>query len=87
MEISFSLGAYLHYLAGKGGKVFGIDLSPSNASLAGQSFPALKLPGKVMTGDAENLPFANESFQVAFLMAYFTTPRIHAEPSAKSGKF
>jgi len=66
LEIGFGLGSDIRYLSKKGAKVFGIDLSPGNARLSTRGFSVLGLPGKALAGDAENLPFADESFSLVY---------------------
>lgn len=45
-----------------GAKVTGVDLTPRHVELACRNLEALGLDGTVIEGDAENLPFPDESF-------------------------
>lgn len=66
LEIGVGLGTDLRYFAKKGMKVHGLDLSFSNALLVHKGFSATGLNGKVITGDAENLAFADETFDLFY---------------------
>lgn len=66
LEIGFGLGTDLRYFSKKGMNAFGVDLSFSNALLTNKGFAVAGLKGKALTADAENLPFKNESFDLAY---------------------
>lgn len=66
LEVGVGLGTDLRYFAKKGMKVYGLDLSFSNALLVHKGFAATGLNGKAITADAENLPSKNESFDLFY---------------------
>lgn len=66
LEVGFGLGTDLRYFSKKGMNAFGIDLSLSNAVLANKGFAVTGIKGEVLTADAENLPFKNESLNLVY---------------------
>jgi ubiquinone/menaquinone biosynthesis C-methylase UbiE len=66
IEVGFGLGGDLRYLARKGMRVVGADLSPSNARIAQGGFDSLELPGQTLAADGESLPFLDNSFDAAY---------------------
>lgn len=66
LEIGFGLGTDLRYFARKGACVTGMDYSPENARLATKGFSVMNLPGRAISGDAECLPFPDNSFDAIY---------------------
>jgi ubiquinone/menaquinone biosynthesis C-methylase UbiE len=62
LDVGCGQGIDLANYARAGARVTGIDLTPRHVELANLHLPALDLPGGAVEGDAESLPFADESF-------------------------
>jgi ubiquinone/menaquinone biosynthesis C-methylase UbiE len=62
LDVGCGQGIDLAQYAAAGAHVTGIDLTPHHAELARAHLRALELEGTVVTGDAESLPFADQSF-------------------------
>jgi ubiquinone/menaquinone biosynthesis C-methylase UbiE len=62
LDVGCGQGIDLARFALSGATVTGIDLTPRHVSLARQHFDALGLSGSIVQGDAEDLPFGDESF-------------------------
>jgi ubiquinone/menaquinone biosynthesis C-methylase UbiE len=62
LEVGCGLGAHTEMLCRYGAKVTSIDLSPTSINTTKRRLALKGLDAKVMEADAENLPFANESF-------------------------
>lgn len=66
LEIGCGMGTDLVQFARAGARVTGIDLTPRSVEITRQRFALYALPGKFQTADAENLPFAEESFDLVY---------------------
>src|SRR5437773_3171442 len=62
LDVGCGQGIDLCEYAMAGAKVTGIDLTPRHVELARQWLGELGLEGEVLIGDAESLPFADETF-------------------------
>lgn len=84
LEIGFGTGYCLQQIAlsvGKSGKVYGIDISEGMLKAARERLRKVTLLDRVelYPGDASNLPFNTETFDVAFMsftLELFDTPEI-----------
>jgi len=65
LDVGCGQGIDLCEYALAGAKVTGIDLTPRHVELARVHLEELGLSGEVLNGDAENLPFADCTFDVA----------------------
>lgn len=66
VEVGFGVGGDLRYLARKGLRVVGADLSPANARIAQGGLDSLRLPGQALAADGELLPFPDNCFDAAY---------------------
>ena len=66
LEIGVGLGSDLIRFARAGAKVTGIDLTEHAVQLVRRRLELEGLAGNVQTADAENLPFADESFDLVY---------------------
>ncbi len=66
LEVGIGLGTDLRTFAKAGMQVTGLDYSPGNAHLSQQGLDACDLKGKVVSGDAEQLPFPDTSFDICY---------------------
>jgi len=64
LDVGCGQGLDLIGFARGGANVTGIDLTPRHVELANRHLAALGLPGAAIVGDAEQLPFADDSFDV-----------------------
>ncbi len=62
LDVGSGQGIDLVLYARGGAHVTGVDLTPRHVELAGQHVRALGLDAEIVEGDAENLPFADASF-------------------------
>jgi len=62
LDVGCGQGIDLCEYALAGAKVTGIDLTPRHVELARQHLDELGLEGQVLVGDAESLPFGDETF-------------------------
>jgi ubiquinone/menaquinone biosynthesis C-methylase UbiE len=62
LDVGCGQGMDLIGYASAGAKVTGIDLTPRHAELAQMHLQAFGLDGTVVVGDAEHMPFADDSF-------------------------
>jgi ubiquinone/menaquinone biosynthesis C-methylase UbiE len=62
LDVGCGQGIDLIEYARAGAEVFGIDLTPRHVELARQNLEALDLSADVREGDAEHLPFPDETF-------------------------
>ena len=62
LEIGCGMGTDALVFAKQGFTITGIDLSPVHIELAEKLFALYSLPGYFMKGNAENIPFPNDSF-------------------------
>ncbi len=66
LEIGCGLGTDLLQFAKGGAKVAGLDLTPQSVALARRRFELEDMPGRFLVGDAENLPFPDDRFDVVY---------------------
>jgi SAM-dependent methyltransferase len=66
LEIGCGLGTDGAQFAKAGADYTGVDLTEAAVELARKRFEISNLPGKFQTADAENLDFANESFDLVY---------------------
>lgn len=67
LEIGVGVGTDLVQFAKNGARVSGIDLTPNAVATTGQHLAAYGLEADYLdTGDAENLPFDDETFDVVY---------------------
>lgn len=66
LEIGCGLGTDGAQFAKAGADYTGVDLTEAAVELARKRFEIFNLPGKFRTADAENLDFADESFDVVY---------------------
>ena len=62
LDVGCGQGVDLIRYAQAGARVTGLDLTPRHVALARAHLGALNLPGVVVEGDAEEMPFADSSF-------------------------
>ena len=78
LEIGCSVGTDLSQFAKNGAIVTGIDLTEEGIKLAKKRFEVLGLQGTLMTADAENLPFPDNSFDIVYSFGV-----LHHTPNTK----
>jgi SAM-dependent methyltransferase len=66
LEIGCGLGTDGAQFAEAGADYTGVDLTEAAVELARKRFELFNLPGKFQTADAENLDFANDSFDLVY---------------------
>ena len=66
LEVGCGLGTDGAQFAGAGADYTGVDLTDAAVDLAQKRFTLFRLPGKFQTADAENLDFADNSFDVVY---------------------
>jgi len=66
LEIGCGLGTDLLQFARHQARVTGLDLTVKSVSLARRRFLLEEVPGDFLTGDAERLPFPDDSFDVVY---------------------
>lgn len=66
LEIGCSMGTDLLQLARRGLQVTGIDLTEAGIELAQRRFKLYHLEAHLRTGDAENLPFGDKTFDIVY---------------------
>lgn len=66
LEIGCSMGTDLIQLARQGMNVNGVDLTDEGIKLAKQRFELYEIPANLQVGDAENLPFDENTFDVVY---------------------
>ena len=66
LEIGCGLGTDGAQFADAGADYTGVDLTEAAVDLARRRFELFDLPGKLQTGDAENLAFEDESFDLVY---------------------
>jgi ubiquinone/menaquinone biosynthesis C-methylase UbiE len=78
LEIGCGLGTDLLQFARAGAKVTGVDLTPASIELVKKRFSLEGLPVDARVADAENLPFADASFDVVYSFGVLHhTPNTH----------
>ncbi len=66
LEVGCGLGTDGAQFASAGADYTGVDLTDAAVDLAQKRFTLFRLPGKFQTADAENLDFADNSFDVVY---------------------
>lgn len=66
LEIGYGAGADHMQLIGRGGEVYGIDLTEENFKVTSARLKQAGLAGRLRTGDAESLPFENDFFEFVY---------------------
>jgi len=66
LEVGFGMGTDLFQFASSGALVSGVDLSPAHLQIASQRFSLYGIPADLRLADAENLPFEDGTFDVAY---------------------
>jgi len=66
LEIGCSMGTDLLQLSGRGFQANGIDLTEAGIELARKRFGLFGRHAKLYVGDAENLPFRDDSFDIVY---------------------
>lgn len=66
LEIGFGMGSDLFQFAKHGAKVSGIDLTPRHVEITKKRFEIYGLKADLHLGDAEQLPFTDETFDVVY---------------------
>jgi SAM-dependent methyltransferase len=77
LEIGFGMGTDLAQFAAAGAHVAGIDLSPAHLGIAARRFALTGTAADLRLGDAEDLPFADGSFDAVYSFGV-----IHHTPDA-----
>ena len=78
LEVGCGLGAHTEALSRLGGDVTSIDLAPMSVTVTRRRLELKELSAKVMEADAENLPFADETFDFVWSWGV-----IHHSPDTK----
>ena len=66
LEIGCGMGTDLLQFARGGARVTGLDYTPRSVEISRRRFAVYGVPGRFMLGDAENLGFADGSFDVVY---------------------
>lgn len=66
LEVGCGLGSDLRFFSRSGLKVTGLDYSPENVYLSKLGLQVFNLSGSVISGDAECLPFPDDSFDLVY---------------------
>ncbi len=66
LEIGTGLGTDFLQFARAGADVYGIDLSTHSVNLAKERMHLYGMPANIVAGDAENLPFPSNSFDLVY---------------------
>jgi ubiquinone/menaquinone biosynthesis C-methylase UbiE len=66
LEVGFGQGTDLFQFAKNGAVVSGIDITPRHYQLARRRFELAGIPADLRLGDAEAMPFADESFDAVY---------------------
>ncbi len=78
LEVGCGAGVDLARFARGGARVTGVDLSPSAIELARANFAQQGLTGRLEVADGEQLPFADDEFDLVYahgVVQYTATPR------------
>jgi len=78
LEVGFGMGTDLFQFASHGAIVSGIDLTPRHYEIASQRFKLYGIPADLRLGDAEEMPYEDESFD-----AVYTFGVIHHSPNTE----
>jgi len=79
LEVGCGIGTDLIQFARRGaGYVVGYDITPKSVKITKNRFElyGLRLKGKFLIGDAENLPFKDNCFDFVYSFGVFTTHQI-----------
>lgn len=66
LEIGFGMGTDHLNLARRGAIMHGIDLTPTNREISTERFKIYGMKSDLITGDAENLPYMDNSFDFVY---------------------
>lgn len=66
LEIGYGMGTDHMSLARQGANLFGIDLTPRHMEICSKRFDLFNMKTRLMLGDAENLPFNDDSFDFVY---------------------
>lgn len=66
LEIGFGMGTDHLNLARRGAVMYGIDLTPTNREISFERFKIYDMKSELITGDAENLPYTDNSFDFVY---------------------
>lgn len=66
LEVGCGMGTDLLQFARGGARVTGLDYTPRSVQISRRRFDVYGVPGKFLLGDAENLPFPDETFDVVY---------------------
>jgi ubiquinone/menaquinone biosynthesis C-methylase UbiE len=78
LEVGFGMGTDHLAMARRGGIMHGIDLTPRNLEITSMRFAAYGFESALTTDDAENLPYANDSFDFVYSFGV-----VHHTPSTE----
>jgi ubiquinone/menaquinone biosynthesis C-methylase UbiE len=76
LEVGFGMGTDLFQFASHGAIVSGLDLTPKHLEIASQRFELYGIPADLRLGDAEQMPYEDETFD-----AVYTFGVIHHSPN------
>ena len=78
LEVGFGMGTDLFQFAKGGANVYGIDLTPRHLEIAKKRFELYGIDAELLLGDAEDLPFDNNTFDVVYTFGVIHhTPETH----------
>jgi ubiquinone/menaquinone biosynthesis C-methylase UbiE len=66
VELGCGMGTDLLQFARGGARVTGVDYTPRSVEISRRRFEVYGVPGRFLLSDAENLPFADASFDVVY---------------------
>lgn len=66
LEVGCGMGCMASNWAGRGAQITAVDLNPVAVTQTRRRFDVFGLQGTVLEADAENLPFADDSFEFAY---------------------
>lgn len=66
LEIGYGAGTDHLSLASRGGVMYGIDITPKNREITSKLFEMQGYKSELIVGDAENLPYENNSFDFVY---------------------
>ncbi len=66
LEVGCGIGTDLSRFARAGARTFGVDITHRGAQLSRDRLVAESLPGEVIIGDAEHLPFGSNTFDLVY---------------------
>ncbi len=66
LEVGCGMGSDLVQFARGGALVTGLDYTPRSVEITRRRFGVYDLPGRFLVGDAENLPFPSDTYDVVY---------------------